>query len=234
MSETKNEKQQPKKPFPERLGGGLSSWMNVVVAVTALLGALIGLYLAGVKAWHAIHPQASGPTASYPAVTPSSRPGHSPSPRPRSSPLPGPRSSPPSNPTYSPAGEPKTGPGTKLYSGEVNVLNGDGLTYETAAGNQILFTYYGSLGYLSAGANVNLAVLGTLAPTPSAAYQACEQTGNYTDQVTLNQLPVGSTLCAFTPNNQVVWIRILGTETGQSAFDMALHVEAISWQGPNS
>jgi uncharacterized protein involved in exopolysaccharide biosynthesis len=50
MANTEPDKPQPKKPLLERLVGGLDSWYKVVIATTALVVAVIGLFGAGIKA----------------------------------------------------------------------------------------------------------------------------------------------------------------------------------------
>jgi hypothetical protein len=132
--------------------------------------------------------------------------------------------------TVSSGGGSAAEPGAFLYS-ETNVTVPDegNLTYKSAVGNQLLFTSWNSLGYITAGANVNLAVLNS-APTANAAYQACEKDVSYKQRIMLNSLPVGSTLCAFTPNDQVIWIRFSPANSSSNSLQLSL----ISWQGPKS
>lgn len=126
---------------------------------------------------------------------------------------------------------PTTGPGAFLYSEvNVNVPDEGNLNYKSSPGNQVLFTNWGTLGYIAAGSNVKLAVLSSAVPAANAAYQACEKDTSYKQQIMLNSFPVGSTLCAFTPNNQVIWIRFLSANSSSNA----LRVELTSWKGPSS
>jgi hypothetical protein len=119
----------------------------------------------------------------------------------------------------------------ELFSGEVNIPNGHNLTYDTGATNEILFSNYESLGYLSAGSGGSLSVLSAPMPALNAAYQACEDSSNRTSRVALNTLAPVDTLCSFTPNNEVAWVRLLGTTTGEDSFDDELHVETVIFQG---
>lgn len=233
MSEPKHEKSQDKKSFPERLGIWLNSWSGVMVAATVLIGALVGLYIGGVNAWHAIHHPAARPTPSHTIITTS--PAHrssSPPVRVSSSP-PTPEHSPLSGPSPTPPGR----PGTEIDSGTVALLNGNALTYQTGASNEAIFYYYGSLGDLAPGNGVNLALLNAPAPASNDSYQACEgvSSSSSTQDVPINSIAPGETLCAFIPNNQVAWVQFLGTtQSEQSQMDLTLHVSAIIWQGPSS
>jgi hypothetical protein len=127
--------------------------------------------------------------------------------------------------------------GTEIDSGSLYIQNGGDLTYQTGAGSEPIFDYYGSLGDLDAGANVNLAVLQAPAPASNAAYQACEDvsSSNYTQEVQIDTLATGDTLCAFLPNNELAWIQFLGTsQNGQTQFGLTLHVSAILWREPST
>jgi hypothetical protein len=221
MAETKNEKTDQRKPLPERLGISLNSWSGVVVATTVLIGALVGLYIGVVNGWHAIHPTSSPTTSRGFSTTPPGQGGS------------GTRGSASSGQATMSAGGKS---GALIDSGTIRILNGDNLSYQTGAGNEVVFIYYASLGYLDAGSNVNLALLDAPAPASSAAYQACEgiSSSSYTQQIPLNTIAAGDTLCAFTPNNEVTWVQFLGTQGGQSAFSETLDVSAITWQGPSS
>jgi len=128
---------------------------------------------------------------------------------------------------------PVEGPGAEVNSGTFNIPDTQDLSYPNGAGSEVIFYYEGTLGYLDAGQDVNLAVLRAPVTAPSLAYQACKHLGNYTQQVKIDTLAAGDSLCAFTPNNQVSWIRFLGTR-GQSGSGLTLRVAIITWKAPGS
>jgi hypothetical protein len=124
--------------------------------------------------------------------------------------------------------------GTELYSGNVNIINGADLSYRGATGNDILFFYYGSLGYLTAGSDVSLAILPPPTAALNASYKACEDNHNRIGQIQVDSLQMGSAMCAYTSNNQVVWIRFLGVTNSLDAFIETLDIKAVIWQGRRS
>lgn len=124
-------------------------------------------------------------------------------------------------------------PGTELFSGKVSIPAGDNLQYSTGAGEEVVFSYYNALGYLAAGSGGSLSVLNAPMPASNAAYQACQSSSNRTSQVALNALTPGDTICGFTANNEVSWVRFLGVTNGQTSFDTVLHVDAVAFQGPH-
>jgi hypothetical protein len=152
------------------------------------------------------------------------------------SPLQAPTNSP--NPTTSPQAPtsrslPVEGPGAEVNSGTFNIPDTQDLSYPNGAGNEVIFYYEGTLGYLEADQDVNLAILRAPAPAPDTAYQACKHLGKYTQRIGIDTLAAGDSLCAFTPNNQVSWIRFLGTK-GQSGSDLTLQVAMITWKATGS
>jgi hypothetical protein len=138
----------------------------------------------------------------------------------------------PSNGSSSSSASPASG-GAELYTySNVEVGDGVNLDYNSAGGHPILFWDWYSLGYLMAGDGVELAVLPP--PTPgktTTAYQACESIGSssYVTRVELNSLAVGATICAFTPNQQIIWIWFLPPDQANS-----LLIDGTAWEGRKS
>jgi hypothetical protein len=94
-----------------------------------------------------------------------------------------------------------------------------------------LFWNFNSLGRLTAGDGVELAVLSAPAPGKNASYQACKKISSrsYVTQINLDSLGVGATICAFTPNQQVIWLWFLPPDQANG-----LLVDGIAWTGPTS
>jgi hypothetical protein len=136
--------------------------------------------------------------------------------------------------TSTPASSPPAArQGAKVTSWTTNIVNGSSLSYQTGASNEVIFNYYASSGYLDAGQDVNLALLSAPAPTFDSAYQACENlsANGYTQQIPIDAIAPGDTLCAFMPNTQVAWVQFLGTQNDQNAFTETLRVSVTIWQG---
>jgi hypothetical protein len=129
---------------------------------------------------------------------------------------------------------PDVGPGIAVNSKMVDIPDGGSLSYSNGAVNEVIFVYTANIGWLTAGQDVNLEVLKGPAPATNSAYHACEglSLNKYTQTVHLDTLALGDTLCAFAANNQVTWVRFLGTPTGQGASN--LNVSEITWRGPGS
>ena len=226
VPETSSPIGEPPRPGGEKSDGkskidSLREWISATSGVTGTIVAIIALVIGGSAIAVTVKIVSPSPTPSPTVTQTSVHPTFTAS------------TSQPPDPTNSPAG---VKPGTEVDSGTVDIPNGGSLSYQTGAGNEIVFNYYGSLGYLGAGQGVNLAVLNAPAPSANSAYQACESesTSNYTQEIQINTLAPGDTLCGFMPNNQVSWVQFLGTQTGQSAFDSTLRVSAIIWQGRSS
>ena len=194
-------------------------WQKIGAAA-GVIGVLVALYF-GLRT---LSPS-PGPSPSGPTSTDSSTQQSSGSPSSTSPVSPG--------PTSKSAGR----AGTEVNSATVTIANGNSLSYQTGAGSEVIFTYYGSLGDLDAGTDVNLAILNGPAPAPNSAYRACEDlsSNSYTQEVKIDTISAGETLCAFTANSQLTWVQFLGTS--QPALDPSgpyLKVAAMTWQIPRS
>jgi hypothetical protein len=218
MADTETKKPQQQKSRQERLIGALDSWQKVVLAITALVLALGGLIAAGIKVSQTVR-QGVSSVANHSSNPTDARPLDG-SARSAAS-----GSSPATTATAVPTSGAEIGSDPNF-----SLPDEDSLNYTSAAGNQTLLTFFAELGELTAGPNVNLAVLDPPAPAAHAAYNACENDGNFTMEITLDTLAPGSTLCAVTPNSQVVWIRFLPTDSNSQS--SALHLATITWQGP--
>jgi hypothetical protein len=137
---------------------------------------------------------------------------------------------------------PAEGPGSEVSSatGKFKIPDAQTLSYPNGVDSEIVFSYYsGTPGYLNAGPGVYLAILRGPMPVPNEAYRACENLDKNVQQISpgnqiaTNTFASGDSLCAFTPNNQVSWIRFGGT-TGQGGSDPILNVEMITWKAMSS
>ena len=205
-----------------RLLERLDSWQKAVVAVTALLVAIGGLVGAGVGVWHEVNasspiPSASGSTRQTTIPT-------------GQNPIPTAAASTTFSGTAQSSAQPQTPPPAKeIMHAEIDLTSENSLTYRSASGPQNLFTYYDLLTELSADAGVSLAVLDPPAPTtPDAGYARCQGPTTNTDTVSLTSLKPDSTLCAFTPNNQVFWISFLPQDPNSQS--SALRLMVTAWQ----
>ncbi len=211
MTETGQDVPQRKSSRQERLAGALDSWQKVVLALTALLVAVGGLVTAVVKVVQSVHSQ-----------TPQSIVGPSRSPVPGQS---SPNSGQPSASPSSLATPAQLGPSQTLFIQDEGNLN-----YSTASGMQPAFEYFASFNELLASGGANLAVLDPPAPAAGAAYAACRNDSAYTDMIELNSLKPGSTVCVFTPNQQILWVSFLPVDPNSQS--SALHISVLDWQIP--
>ena len=200
----------------DRLLGRVDSWQKAVIAVTALLVAIGGLLGAGLGVWREV--SASGPTP--PTGGPSQTPPASQNPIITRS-----TTAAPSSSTQSPMP-----PGKQILPPtEYDLAGFRSLTYDSASGPQTLLTYYDVTNELLAGASVSLAVLDPPAPTtPYAGYARCQGPTTNTDTILPGNLKPDSTLCAFTPNNQVFWIKFLPPDPNSQS--SALRLTVAAWQ----
>jgi hypothetical protein len=211
MDDVRKEQAPSEKRGMERLLRWIDSWQKLAIALSALVIALGGLAGAGVKAWQTLNAPDSTAEAA-PDRSATSQKGVAGMPTPTAS----------SRLTSAPV---------RLVQAatEVDLPDGNSLEYDTASGPQPLLDYFSILNEINAGAGVNLVALDPPAPTADTAYATCRRHGDYTSEISLNKLAPGSSVCAFTPNKQVVWIRFLHPDANsQSA---ALRLNVTTWQG---
>jgi hypothetical protein len=211
MADTDQDQDAPQyKPSrQERLVGALDSWQKVVLAVTALLLAVGGLIAAAVKVSQTVQSPGLGDTPSHAADAGKSS----------------------TSAQQSSASAHATGIGTgiQLLSSQTLYLqSGSYLNCNSASGMQPAVSYFDLLGELTAGEGVNLAVLDPPAPTSGTAYAARRNDGAFTTQIMLNTLKPGSTVCVFTPNQQILWVAFLPVDPNSQSD--ALHISVFDWQ----
>lgn len=217
-------------------GESLRQWIQTISAVPAAIVAALGL-IAGSAAVithnSGRHPQSS------PTLTPSS-PVFAPS-----SPILGsvqPDTSAPASKIPSPASAPATlKAGTELGSAERDIPNGQDFSYSIDDQNIYVFTYAGYTDELIAQpeSDVGFAVIRTSSLAADTVYAECEAaqggeavaSGSATS-VQISGLASDKIVCAFTPNNQITAIRILGADPENDLNGTApvLHVSVTTWQ----
>jgi len=210
------------RPTSERLVGAFDTWQKAVLALTALVVAAGGLAAAGVKVVQTVTAPAKGSSAAPQLTSAQSQP-----PQPQLSGNPGVVI--PTGPTL-PTSAPAANAPTLLGSYSVTLPDQGTLTYSTATGPQTALTYFAS-GSLVVGDGVSLLALDPPAPTPSTAYQSCTAGGDGTIEIELDDLEPGTTLCAITPDKQVLWITLHPIDPNSQSD--ALPVTVLDWQSPN-
>jgi hypothetical protein len=211
--------EQESRPAAERLVKTFDSWQKVVLALTALLVASGGLAAAGVKVLQTVKGSGTG-------VAAATRPGPTLSQPSVDQPTDGSGDGKTSGPTPTPSATTPALIGTSSFG----IADEASLTYNTASGPQDAFEYFAELDNVVAQNGVNLVVLDPPPPTASAAYAACEDDTDYTSEIVLSSLAPGSTLCAITPGDQVMWITLRPTDPNSQS--NALNVTVLQWQGP--
>ena len=207
-------------PAAERLVKTFNSWQKVVLALTALLVAAGGLAAAGVKVLQTVTSSTGDAAATTrTGQTPDQPSAHQPA----------------SGSGISGGGKPVSPTPSAvapvfLGTNSFGIPDGGSLTYSTASGSQNALAYFGELSEVTAENNVNLVVLDPPAPTASTAYAACEADTDYTSEIDLSDLAPGSTFCALTPDNQVLWITLRPSDPNSQS--NALNVTVSQWQGP--